>query len=539
MSGPSHNQADQEHFILAIDLGTSGCKVALISLTGRVAGWAFRPVSLLVLGQNGAEQRPDDWWKAFVEASREAIATSGIAPSRIIAVSSSTQGEGMVAVDREGRALTNGIIWMDMRGAASLKRLMRGSLKVAGYDAVKLQRWLRFCGGAPALSGKDLVGHMLFVRDEHPEIYEKTYKFLNVLDYFNLRMTGRFTATQDSILTSWVTDNRDVDNLRYVDSLIRMIGIDRAKFPDLIRCTDVIGTLLPGVADELGLPSTTKVVAGAIDNSAAAIGAGTVADYEAHLYVGSSSWIAAHVPFKKTSVMDQIASVPCGLPSKYLMVALQSSGANNIAFLKDRIIFHDDGLIDTEPSPDVYAVLDEIAARTAAGSKGLMYLPWLFGERCPVDDLSLRAGLFNLSMEHDRETLVRAVFEGTALNTRWMMKPVSRFLRRRPEHLTIIGGGALSNAWCQIFADVMNVAIRRPRDPLKANALGAAMIGAVGLGLTDFKSAARWVDVPNVFEPNRALRSLYDERFGLFNELYKRLSPLYKRLNGSHAQHHG
>lgn len=520
-------------YILAIDLGTSGCKVGLVSGKGDIAAWAFRPVELQVVDSIGAEQRPEDWWSAFLEASRDVLSRTTVSPDQIAGICTSTQGEGTIAVDRDGQPLTNGITWLDMRGARNLKRSMRGSLKVAGYDAFKLQKWLRLCGGAPALSGKDPAGHMLFVRDELPAIYEKTYKFLNVLDFFNLRLTGRFCATQDSILTSWVTDNRNADNIRYDDGLIAASGIDKSKFPDLVRCTDVIGTLLPEVATQLCLSSRTPVVAGAIDNSAAAIGAGAYEDYEAHLYMGSSSWVGAHVPFKKTSVFDQIASIPCPAPSKYLMMAMQSSGAANIAFLKDRMVYHDDGLYRGEPTPDVYAVLDEISARTPAGAKGMVYLPWLFGERSPVDDASLRAGIFNMSMEHNRETLVRAVFEGVALNTRWMMRPVNKFLGRRIDDLTIIGGGAMSNSWCQIFADVLNVRIRQPRDPMKANARGATFIALHGLKIMDMAESTKSVVVERVYEPQAANRQLYDERFGIFTELHKRLAPLYRRLNGA------
>jgi xylulokinase len=530
--------ANSGPYILAIDLGTSGCKVGIVSVTGDVVAWAFRPVPLLVVDKIGAEQKPDAWWTAFIEAAREAIAAMPIGRDEIVAVCTSSQGEGTVAVDKGGNVLMNAVIWLDMRGARFVRKQMRG-LKIAGYDAIKLQKWLRLCGGAPALSGKDPAGHMLMIRDAFPDIYARTYKFLNVLDYLNLKLTGRFCATQDSILTSWVTDNRNANAIRYDDGLIAASGIDKDKFPDLVRCTDVIGTLLPEVAETLGLSQRTKVVAGAIDNSAAAIGAGTVADYDAHLYMGSSSWIAAHVPYKKTSIIDQIGSVPCPLSSKYLMMAMQSSGASNIGFLKDRIIFHDDGLIDSEPTPDTYRILDEIAARMPAGADGLIYLPWLFGERCPVDDPSLRAGLFNLSIEHSRETLVRAVFEGVALNTRWMMKPVTRFLGRKPEEITMIGGGAMSGAWCQIFADALGVAIRRPHDPMKANARGAAFIAAAGLGLMSFHDVARHVRIENVYEPDAARRHLYDERFGIFTELHRRLAPLYKSLNGSKGKMHG
>ena len=526
-------------YILSIDLGTSGCKVGLVSLAGDVVAWAFRPVELIVVDSVGAEQRPQDWWDAFIDATREVLSVSDVPRSDIVAICASTQGESTVAVDRNGQSLMNAVLWLDMRGAQHLKNTMGGRVKIAGYDALKLQKWIRLCGGAPALSGKDPASHMLLIRDAFPEIYAKTYKFLNVLDYMNLRLTGRFCATQDSILTSWVTDNRDPDNIRYDDGLIATSGIEREKFPDLVRCTDVIGTVLPDVAEQLGLSAKTAVVAGAIDNSAAAIGAGTLDDFDCHLYVGSSSWIAAHVPFKRTNVLDQITSVPCAVPSRYLMVALQTSGANNIAFLKDRIVFHDDGLIRGEPSADTYRILDEIAARQPMGADGALYLPWLFGERCPVDDPLLRAGIFNLGMGHNRETIVRAVFEGVAFNTRWMMKPIQRFMRKRPEAITMIGGGAMSNIWCRIYADILNVTIRQPHDPLKANARGAAFIGAHGLGLMRLDESVRQVKIERFYEPSAPAVAFYEERFGIFNELHRRLAPIYHKINSSKGIKHG
>lgn len=519
-------------YILAIDLGTSGCKVGIVSLTGDVTAWAFCPVPLLVVEGIGAEQVPDVWWRAFIVASKEALALNPDAAKQIVGVCASTQGEGTVPVDRDGKALMNGITWLDMRGAAHIKAHMTSKIKLAGYDPIKLLRWLRLCGGVPALSGKDPAGHMLFVKNARPEVYEKTYKFLNVLDYINLRLTGRFCATQDSILTSWVTDNRNPDAIAYDARLIAASGIDAAKFPDLVRCTDVLGPILPQVAQDLGLPANTPVVAGAIDNSAAAVGAGTCNDGQAHLYMGSSSWIAAHVPHKKTNLSDQIAAVPCAVPSKYLMMAMQSSGAANIAFLKDRIVFHDDGLHQAEPSAQTYDILSEIAARTPAGAEGMVYLPWLFGERSPVDNPHLRAGIFNMGMGHSRETLVRAVFEGVALNTRWMMRPVAKFLGAPLADLTMIGGGARSDAWCQIFADVLGLPIRQPHDPVKANARGAGFIAAHGLGLQDMREAGQHVQIAQVYQPNDAHRALYDDRFAMFTDLYRGLAPLYRRMNG-------
>ncbi len=144
-----------DQYILAIDLGTSGCKVGLVSSRGAIVAWAFRPVELLVVRRHRRGTAPEDWWNAFLEASRDVLSQRAVPAGQVAGICASTQGEGTIAVDRNGRPLTNGITWLDMRGAQHLKKSMRGALKVAGYNAVKLQKWLRLCGGAPALSGKD------------------------------------------------------------------------------------------------------------------------------------------------------------------------------------------------------------------------------------------------------------------------------------------------------------------------------------------------------------------------------------------------
>jgi len=531
----SREAASTRPHVLAVDLGTSGCKTALVSSDGSVAAWAFAPVATQVLPDGGAEQQPHDWWQALLATARAVVAQSRIEPARIVAVCCSTHGAGTVAVDREGRALAPALTWMDMRGGPYIRRQCRGWLNFAGYDTSKLVRWLRLCGGAPNLSGKDPAAHMLYVRDAQPKIYERTYKFLNVLDFINLRLTGRFLATSDSILTSWVTDNRDPSRVRFDARLLAASGIDADKFPELVRCTEVIGTLLPEVAGEIGLTSATAVVAGAIDTTAAAIGAGTLADYEAHLYVGTSSWIGAHVPRKRTDIRAAIASLPCALPDKYLMIAMQANAGRNLAFLKENVLYHQDELLREAAVPEIYQLIDQIAARVPAGSDGLMYTPWLCGERCPVEERSLRAGLINLSAAHSRATIIRAILEGVALNTRWMMRPVARFLERPVSQLTILGGGGRSSVWCQIFADVLGVPIRQLAQPLQANALGAAYIGFAALGLLDFASAARQTRYRQTFEPQRAHASLYEASFANFREIYRRLRPLYQRLNEAAA----
>ncbi|MBK6791112.1 MAG: FGGY-family carbohydrate kinase [Anaerolineales bacterium] len=519
----------QEKLILAIDLGTSGMKVALISVSGKVLGWEAEPVRLILTPDGGAEQSPEEWWQAFLSAAGRLMKKNYGA--NVIAVCASTQGEGTVAVDKDGNALGNAILWMDMRGAANLKKQIGGLINIDGAGISNVLRFVRLTGGMPSMTGKDPAAHMLFIRDTMPEIYKKTHKFLNVLDYINLRLTGEFVASFDSIVTSWVTDNRNPDDIHYNDSLIRSLGIDREKLPDVVACTKVIGDLRGDVANALGLSSNVKVVAGAIDNTAAAIGAGAVDDYALHLYIGTSSWMAAHVPFKKTDVASSMASIPCAVPGRYLLTALQATAGGNLTFLRDNIIYHKDELLQEADVPDIFKVLDQIANRVPAGANGVMYTPWIWGERAPVDDKTLRAGLYNLSLNSTREDIIRAFLEGIAYNTRWLLSPVEKFLGRKVNNINIVGGGAQSDVWCQIFADVMNVEIKQVADPIYANARGAAWIAAAGLGEIKFADIPELIQFRRAYQPQVQNRAVYDRGFENFQLIYKQMKGVYRHLN--------
>ncbi len=521
--------------VLAIDLGTSGMKAALVAADGTVTGWAERPVPLRVLPGGGAEQDPLAWWDALAEVVAELGRGYPDHLRAVTTVCSSTQGEGTIAVDASGQALTPCITWIDMRGAEHLRRQFGGFPSYGGMSVRRIARWLWLTGGMPSTTGKDPAAHMLLIRDEMPEIYERTASFLNVLDWINLKLTGRTVATVDSILTSWITDNRRPGAIRYSPALVADCGIDPTKLPPIVACTEVIGRLCAQAAEHLGLPPSVLVVAGAIDNTAAAVGAGTTGDNRPHLYLGTSSWIAAHVPRKKTDVFAQIASVACAVPDRYLMTALQATAGANLTWLRDKVVEYDDPLLGaghiSRDEGSIFDAFDKIIPTVPPGANGVLYTPWLYGERAPVDDPNLRAGFFNISLDTNRSDLLRAVFEGVALNTRWLARAVDRFLGAPVTSMVITGGGARSDSWCQIFADMLGIEMRRDAVPVAVNVRGAGWIGAVGVGMVSFAEIPGLMRNDHVFEPESAARHRYDELFAVYQDLHKRLAPIYKRLN--------
>lgn len=526
---------DGEKYILAIDLGTSGPKVALVSLQGEIVASAYAATPLVLLPGGGAEHRPEDWWSAVVAASRQVLGQNLVPVDDVVAINCASLYSTTLPVDGAGRPLMNAISWMDTRGAPHAQAVTAGPLKIEGYAAAKLLTWLRLTGGVPTHSGKDSLAHILYLKAERPEIYRAAYKFLEPKDYLNLRLTGQFAATYDSINLHWLTDNRDISRITYSDALLRLTGVAGHKLPDLRRAVDILGPLSPAAAAELGLPQTVQVVAGLTDAQSAAIGAGAVEDYQAHLYLGTSSWLSCHVPFKKTDLFHNMASLPSAVPGRYYIANEQECAGVCLTYLRDNVFFPDDALAVGAAPADAYQAFDRAAAQAPAGSGRVLFAPWLYGERTPVEDHTVRGGFFNLSLKTPREHLVRAVFEGVAFNTRWMFGHVERLAGRRLEPITVLGGGAKSDVWCQIYADILGRTIHQAQDPLWASARGAAFMAAVALGRLRFAEIPGRLRIARVYRPNPEHRALYAELFGEFVNLYHNNRRSYARLNGAAA----
>jgi xylulokinase len=494
-------------------------------------GSEFEETRLMLLPEGGAEQSPVEWWQAVNVAVKRLLARDLAPVDNIIVVACTGQWSGTVAVDEAGNALSNAIIWMDARGVSHLHQLVNGPLSVDGYSLSKLLKWIRLTGGVPSKAGKDPIAHILYLKHVHPDLYRRTYKFLEPIDYLGLRLTGQFAASFDSITLHWLTDNRDVSHVSYNDDLIRLSTIDRAKLPDLKPANDILGTLRAEIARDWGLRDDVQVVIGSPDIQSAAVGSGAVRDYEPHLYLGTSSWLTCHVPFKKTDVLHSLAALPSAIPGRYLLTDEQECAGVCLQYLRDNIVFPQDELsVGAKPS-NAYQLFDRIAERTPAGSGKLIFTPWLYGERAPVDDHLVRGGFFNQSLQTTREQMVRAVFVGVAYNSRWLLKYVEGFIKRPVEAINIVGGGAKSNIWCQIHADVLNRPIRQMKDPVEVNVRGAALLASAALGYLRYDDIGSHVPATNTYMPNPAHRKIYDELFREFTTIYESNKKIYARLN--------
>lgn len=515
---------DRAGCILAIDLGTGGPKVSLIDDRGAIVATANAPTPLIQTADGGFEQDPEVWWSAVTIASKQTMAAAGGAKPRAVAVTA--QWVTTVAIDEHCNPLMNAISWMDGRGADYAEAATGPGPRVAGYNARKIAKWIRQTGGAPSLQGHDPVGQILMIKDRHPDVYERTAWFVEPGDFLTARMTGKVVTAAETATACWGTDTRDINNIAYVDELLEMSGLPKDKLAPIVPTASVVGDLLPERAAELGI-EPVPVVASSPDITSAAVGSGQVADGAMHLYIGTSGWLSGHVPFKRTDVFHNIAALPSSIPGRYLVCTEQQTAGRSLDHLRDSLLA---GSAD-------YPELAAEAEAASPGAGGVIFTPWLNGERTPIDDLHARASYANISLGTTRGDLVRATLEGVALNSRWMLHHTEKLIKDRIDDIALIGGGATLDIWCQIVADVFDRQVRRIEQPRQANARGAALLAMLALGDVNVDQIPDRVPTERTFTPTPQHRALYDERFDEFRGFYKANRKMFKRLNKSNTEH--
>jgi xylulokinase len=527
-----------ERWILAVDLGNGGPKAAAVTLAGEVLRTAHRPVSVHIGLDGTATQDATEWWDVLREAAREAIAASGVDPAALHAVAITGQWASTVPVGADGTPSGPVLLWADTRARELVAEVVGGPVSVSGYAPHKVLPFIRTTGGAPAPSGADPTGHSLLLQRRLREVYAETRVLLEPVDYLGLRFTGRAAASPASLSAWWLTDNHPGAPVAYVEDLVRRTRRDRDRLPELVPTGSVLGSLLDSVADELGVAGGVPVVAGIPDIHAAIVGSGAVAPYETHIAISTTSWISSRVPFKRTDVLHQIATIPGLDPMHPIVANNQETGGAALQWLREQIVAPDDGLVgggsgigaeglapeDVSPS---FEDLLALAAKAPAGSEGLLFMPWLNGERSPVEDKYLRAGWLGMSLRTDRSMLVRSVLEGVAYNVRWLFEHYEKFLKQPVPRVRILGGGAQSDLWCQIHADVLGRTVEQVADPRHAQLRGVALWARICLGELTMGDVPELVPVARTFHPTgvRAYRDGYAE----YTKLAGTLKGLYHR----------
>jgi len=521
-----------KQYALAIDLGSGGPKAAVVAADGRVVAAAAETIETRLLPDGGGEQDAEAWWRLSLAAARRALKNAAVSKDRIVAVGCDSQWSLAVPVNQNGVPLMNAIHWTDTRGGRYNREITAGFPRVQGYGLFKLLKWIRLTGLAPTLSGVDSLGHVLFIKNERPDIYARTFKFLEPMDYLTSRLTGRITATQKTMVAFMVVESGRWGQTDYSDKLLALAGLDRDKFPELIENDGIVGPLDQGVAAELGLNPATPVVAGITDSNASLIGSGAVRDFDAIVYIGTTLYLTCHVPFKKTDLKHFITALPSPFPSRYYLLGEQCTGGKCVEYCLRQLVYPDDDLETGPMPPDAYERFNALVKSAPPGSGGVVFLPWLNGLVVPEESPYVRGGFMNLSLKTTRAHLARAVFEGLAFNSRWVCGPMEKFIGRPIESIRFSGGGALSNTWSQIHADVLGKPVLQVADPLNTTVRGAGLLALTAVGAVPPEDLSALVPIENVFEPNPDHQAAYDKAFSHFLELFKKNKHTFGRMNG-------
>ncbi len=522
----------QMNYVLSLDLGSSGMKIAIVSEMGDVVARRYEPYGFIMLPDGGAEQDADMWWSVSMKASKQLIIESRLTPEQIVGICCDSQYFLTVPVNEHAEPLMNAVSWMDTRGGKYNQQLMKGFPTVQGMSIRKLIKFIRLTGVAPTNVGADALAHMLAIKNELPEIYKKTYKFLEPVDYLTSRLTGKISASQHTATTMMLTSNRKWGEREYCQSLLKLSGLDPDKLPELLPSDGIVGKITSSIAANLGLSPETQVISGMFDNQAAIAGAGIVDIHQGLQLVSTTLSLNGYVNSKKTDILHSIASIPSCLPDKYMLLCEQGLGGKCLDFHLNNIVCHDDDLNIAQMPENAFEQLNAMAARVPHGSDKVLFLPWLNGSYAPMEDKNTRGGFFNLSLESNRCHLTRAVMEGVAFNSRSALGSVEKFMGRKFESLRFAGGGALSDIWAQSYADILKIPIQQMEDPVQVTCRGAALLGLVRMGYLSLNEIPKRVKIKKTFEPIEDNFAIYDLLFEQFKAIFKNNKAVFNALNG-------
>jgi xylulokinase len=466
--------------VLAIDLGTSGVKVAVVDERGRALASASAPLTTTFLPDGGAEQDPEVWWQEIGRCARSIVA--GLDVTAVVVTS---QYMSIVAVDERGTPLGPAIMWMDERG--------RGHHRAPSGDG-DLELWLDRHGMFPAFGDQ---AHIALVRATRPDDHDRAAALLEPVDALNARLTGRICATQTTAMPLMTVDNRAHGALDHDPELVGRVDLDPAKLPPLVPFDEPIGTLTSDAAAHLGLAASTVVLPGTIDSITSGVGCGVVDGTAVALLVGTTSVIVSNLDHKGADYEHDLVAFPSPIPGRWFVMAENGVGGRALE-VGIRLLGID------------FDAAEDLASAAAPGSGGVLFQPWLAGSIAPASDSRVRGGFVGIGLETTRADVVRSIYEGVALNAAWLLPHVAALCGQRWDTVRLGGGGAQSAFWGQVFADVLGVRVERTADPTNTNARGAALLAHAQLGQLAVEDIPALIDVAHVHEPDASTRAVYD-----------------------------
>lgn len=493
-------------YLAGIDLGTSSVKVLIMDTEGNSLAVTHAEYDVMTPKMLYAEQNPDQWWKCTVAAIQEAMQKSGIDREELAGIGLSGQMHGLVALDREYRLVGPAIIWMDQRSAEETAQIRQLARELSDQELLNQP-------GAGMM-----ICTLLWLKHHQPDVYEKIQYVMLPKDYIRYRLTGEIGS---ELSDASATLAFSVKNLCWCKELIKRVGLKEDVWPALGKSTEVAGYVSEAAARETGLSVRTKVVYGGSDSSAQLVGNGIIKEGTMSCNIGTASQVAVVVNAPMYDKEMRLQTWCHAVPKTWYVQAGTLNGGSTLRWLKKNIL----------EDQKAYSILDAEAGKIPVGSEGLLYLPYMAGERTPMQDPMAKGVYFGMSLKHRQAHLVRAIMEGVVYN----LKECTNILDQMGIHrdrMISSGGAAKGVTWKQIQADIMDMPVYTTKTEEEA-CQGAALLAGVGCGIyQNIQEACEIVVKINdmVIDPIAENVSYYQEQLEVFRELYSKVKDLYPKL---------
>lgn len=501
-------------YVIGVDIGTSGTKALVITAEGELVGQATVEYPLHHPQPGWAEQDAEDWWRATCQAIQKARQAAGIKAEEVKGVGLSGQMHGSVLIDREGKVVRPPILWCDTRTTEACRYI---------EEKVGVTQLLQATGN-PALEGFT-APKLVWLAQNEPESLEKAATVFLPKDYINYRLTGEIVTEMSDAAGSLLFNVAAGD---WAEDVVDKLGLPSYILPPVKHSWEAIGEITPAAAAATGLLPGIPVAGGGADNACGAVGAGVVEPGQALSSIGSSGVILAPLASPAVSPDGKLHLFNHAAPDRwYLMGVMLAAGLSYQWFRREL------GHLEVQQAEaggrSPYQLMDEAAASVPAGAGGVIFLPYLNGERTPHADANARGVFFGISSAHHRAHLIRAVMEGITYGLRdsvVLMREAGQAIKS----LRAIGGGAKSPLWLQMQADIMQAVVEVPRID-EGPAFGAGLLAAVAAGIyKDITEAVKaTVKIRTSYEPDAGLAAIYDRTYEIYRDLYPALRPLFAR----------
>lgn len=528
-------------YVIAYDIGTTGVKTCLFGIGERIdlIAAANAGYGLTIFPDGGAEQNEDEWWDAMCRTTREVFARqTAITPAQIAGISFCSQMQGLVLVDKDGVPVHHPMSYMDQRAREEIRRGMGGGVQVAGANAARLLKSIRITGAA-STSVKDPLWKYKWIENHEPDNFRRAYRWLDVKEYLIARCTGEFVMTEDSAFSTFLYDTRK-GHEGWNAELCGMFGVRQEHLPRIIKVTDAVGGLTERAAGELGLVAGTTVFGGGGDATLIGVGAGSVGVGQTHVYWGTSGWVSTVLDRQVVDPITMIAAIVGVKAGRFNYFAEMETAGKCLEWVKDHLALDEIGVYlektDVQQSTEsvytsLYDYLSDTVKKVPAGAGGVIFVPWLHGNRCPFEDPNAAGMFFNVRLETGKTELIAAVVEGVCYHLRWMLESQQKKVSTS-DTIRFVGGGALSPVTAQILADVLDCTVEVVADPQNVGSVGAAATIALGLGLiSDLDEVPRLIRVTQTYHPRTENRAAYDKNYAVFQKLYASNKENFKLLN--------